>query len=171
MNENHPIEGLMKSAMNSIKEMVDVNTIIGEPIKTSDNTIIIPVSKVSFGFAAGGSEFNMGTLEEHKRKDKDEEAKYKLPFGGGSGAAVTISPVAFAVISQDMVRILPIDHFSALDKIVDYIPDLLKQAKCIIDKNFNSKLKNQNEKDSAKLVNKKNKKIETNEVKEILEDE
>ena len=57
MNETHPIEGLMKTAMNSIQDMVDVNTIIGEPIETSNNMVIIPISKVCFGFAAGGSEF------------------------------------------------------------------------------------------------------------------
>lgn len=86
MNETHPIEGLMKSAMNSIKDMVDVNTIVGEPIETSNNMVIIPISKVCFGFAAGGSEFNNETVNEYKKKDKEEEAKYRLPFGGGSGA-------------------------------------------------------------------------------------
>lgn len=57
MSEQHPIEGLMVTAMNSIQDMIDVNTIIGEPIETSNNIVIIPISKVSFGFAAGGSEF------------------------------------------------------------------------------------------------------------------
>ena len=60
----HPIEGLMNTAMNSIKEMVDVNTIIGEPIETSNNIIILPISKVGFGFAAGGSEFKGETINE-----------------------------------------------------------------------------------------------------------
>lgn len=83
MNE-HPIEGLMLTAMNSIREMVDVNTIIGEPIETSNNIIIIPISKVGFGFAAGGSEFKDETIDEYTKKDKDESIQYKLPFGGGS---------------------------------------------------------------------------------------
>ena len=82
----HPIEGLMHTAMNNIKDMVDVNTIIGEPIQASNNTVIIPISKVSFGFAAGGSEFKGETIDEYNRKDKDEQIQYRLPFGGGAGA-------------------------------------------------------------------------------------
>lgn len=84
--EEHPIEGLMLTAMNSIRDMVDVNTIIGEPIETSNNIIIIPISKVGFGFASGGSEFNTETIDEYRKDDKDEQIHYKLPFGGGSGA-------------------------------------------------------------------------------------
>ena len=82
----HPIKGLMRTAMNSIQDMVDVNTIIGEPIETSGDVMIIPISKVCFGFAAGGSEFNTETLDEYKKKDEEEEMQYRLPFGGGSGA-------------------------------------------------------------------------------------
>ena len=85
MNE-HPIEGLMTTAMNSIQDMIDVNTIIGEPIETTTNIVIIPISKVSFGFAAGGSEFSGETIDEYSKKDKEEEIQYRLPFGGGSGA-------------------------------------------------------------------------------------
>ena len=68
-SENHPIDGLMSSAMNSIKEMVDVNTIIGNPVNIPDGTVIIPISRVSFGFAAGGSEFNEETIEEYTNKN------------------------------------------------------------------------------------------------------
>lgn len=84
--KEHPIEALMEIAMNNIQDMVDVNTIIGAPIDINDNISIIPISKVSFGFVAGGSEFNEETIEEYNRKDKDEEIIYKNPFGGGSGA-------------------------------------------------------------------------------------
>ena len=79
---NHPIEGLMLTAMNSIKDMVDVNTIIGDPIQISNSTVVIPISKVSFGFAAGGSEFKGETIDEYNKKDKDEQIQYRLPFGG-----------------------------------------------------------------------------------------
>ena len=89
MNE-HPIEGLMTTAMSSIQDMIDVNTIIGDPIETSNNIIIIPISKVSFGFAAGGSEFNGETLDEYKKIEKGEQIQYKLPFGGGAGAGEPI---------------------------------------------------------------------------------
>ncbi len=84
---SYPIEGLMNSAMNSIREMIDVNTIIGDPIETSNNIIIIPVSKVNFGFAAGGSEFKVKGLPDKKEKsDEENDEKVRLPFGGGSGA-------------------------------------------------------------------------------------
>lgn len=124
MNE-HPIEGLMTSAMDSIRNMIDVNTIIGEPIETISNVIIIPVSKVGFGFAAGGSEFKGEAINEYNKKEKEEQIQYKLPFGGGSGAGVSINPVAFIVIQENNVRLLPIEHCSSIDRLLDYIPDFM----------------------------------------------
>ena len=121
----HPIEGLMLTAMNSIKDMIDVNTIIGEPIETINNVIIIPVSKVGFGFAAGGSEFKGEAINEYNKKEKEEQIQYKLPFGGGSGAGVSINPVAFIVIQENNVRLLPIEHCSSIDRLLDYIPDFM----------------------------------------------
>ena len=76
----HPIDGLMITAMNSIQDMVDVNTIIGEPIQVSNNTVIIPVSKVCFGFAAGGSEFKGETIDQDRKVEKQVEVQYRLPF-------------------------------------------------------------------------------------------
>ena len=125
--ENHPIEGLMLTAMNSIENMIDVNTIIGEPIETSNNIVIIPISKVCFGFAAGGSEFKGETINEYSKKDKDEKVQYRLPFGGGSGATVSINPIAFIIVENDKVRLLPVTHTSCLDKILDYVPDLFER--------------------------------------------
>ncbi len=84
----HPIENLMNTAMNSIKDMIDVDTIIGDPIQASNNTVIIPISKVGFGFAAGGSEFRGETLDEYTKRDKEEQVQYRLPFGGGAGAGL-----------------------------------------------------------------------------------
>ena len=159
MNEPHPIEGLMKTAMNSIQDMVDVNTIIGEPIETSNNMVIIPISKVCFGFAAGGSEFSCETVNEYKKKDKEEEAKYRLPFGGGSGAGVSISPVAFIVVMQDSIKILPIEHTSAIDKLIDYVPDLMQRINNVVDKSIDTKIK---EKNSAKENSKKQETQTTN---------
>ena len=124
----HPIEGLMTTAMNSIQDMVDVNTIIGEPIETSNNIVIIPISKVSFGFAAGGSEFKGETIDEYKKVEKEEAIQYRLPFGGGAGAGVSINPIAFLVITNDNVRLLPVNHSSSIDKLLDYIPDLMERA-------------------------------------------
>lgn len=137
--DEHPIEGLMLTAMNSIREMVDVNTIIGEPIKTPNNIIIIPVSKVGFGFAAGGSEFKGETIDEYSKRDKEEQIQYRLPFGGGSGAGVSICPVAFLVVQGECVKLLPVEHNSAIDKLLDYIPDLIEKANNILDKQINNK--------------------------------
>lgn len=139
MNE-HPIEGLMNTAMNNIRDMIDVNTIIGEPIETFNNTIIIPVSKVGFGFAAGGSEFKGETIDEYSKKEKEESIQYKLPFGGGSGAGVSITPVAFLVIQSNCVKLMRVEHGSSVDKLLDYVPDLIEKANCFIDKTMNEKI-------------------------------
>ena len=133
MNE-HPIEGLMITAMNSIQDMIDVNTIIGEPIETSNNIVVIPISKVSFGFAAGGSEFKGETIDEYSKRDKEEEIQYRLPFGGGSGAGVSINPIAFLVIQPEGVRLLPVNYTSAIDKLLDYVPDLMDKVNCVVNK-------------------------------------
>lgn len=135
----HPIEGLMLTAMNSIKDMVDVNTIIGEPIQASNNTVIIPISKVSFGFAAGGSEFKGETIDEYNKKDKDEQIQYRLPFGGGAGAGVSINPIAFLVVQSNVVKLLPVDHSNTFDKILDYVPDIIEKMNCMMDKCLQNK--------------------------------
>ena len=130
----HPIEGLMTTAMNSIQDMIDVNTIIGEPIETSNNIVIIPISKVSFGFAAGGSEFKGETVDEYRKREKEEEVQYRLPFGGGAGAGVTINPIAFLVIQGENVKLMPVNYSSSIDKLLDYIPDLLDKTNNMINK-------------------------------------
>lgn len=135
----HPIENLMNTAMNSIKDMIDVNTIVGEPIQASNSTVIIPISKVGFGFAAGGSEFRGETVDEYKKKEKEEEVQYRLPFGGGAGAGVSIAPVAFLVVQTNTVKLLPVDHNSCLDRLLDYIPDLIEKANTMLNKQMQNK--------------------------------
>jgi len=139
MEEQHPIENLMVTAMNSIQDMIDVNTIIGEPIETSNNIIIIPISKVGFGFAAGGSEFKGETIDEYTKRDKEEAIQYRLPFGGGSGAGVSISPVAFLVVQQNNVKLLPVEHSSCIDRLLDYVPDLMEKVNSYLNKNMQNK--------------------------------
>lgn len=138
MNE-HPIENLMITAMSSIQDMVDVNTIIGEPIETQVGITIIPISKVGFGFASGGSEFRGETLKEYNKKDKDEEIQYKLPFGGGAGAGVSINPVAFLVVQEGNVKLMPVDHDSCFDRILDYVPDLMQKINEMFNKSIQEK--------------------------------
>lgn len=137
----YPIEGLMNTAMNSIKEMIDVNTIIGEPIETSNNIVVIPVSKVNFGFAAGGSEFYGKVEKKSSIKNESEDQKdgkqARMPFGGGSGAGVSINPIAFIVVQSTGVKLLPVEHSSSLDKLLDLIPDFVDRINQIIDKQAN----------------------------------
>ncbi len=161
----HPIEGLMTTAMNSIQDMIDVNTIIGEPIETSNNIAIIPISKVSFGFAAGGSEFKGETVDEYRKREKEEEVQYRLPFGGGSGAGVTINPIAFLVIQGENVKLMPVNYSSSIDKLLDYIPDLLDKTNNMINKciqkpkdkeKTNEEIKNKEQKKSEKVKMDKN---------------
>lgn len=172
----HPIEGLMITAMNSIQDMVDVNTIIGEPIETTNGIVIIPISKVSFGFAAGGSEFKGETIDEYTKKDKEEAIQYRLPFGGGSGAGVNINPMAFLVIQENTVKLLPVNHTSSLDKLLDYIPDIVEKANSIIDKTLQNKKEEKNEEKNNIKTNKedeistKNKKRKTRTIKDSVYD-
>ena len=151
----HPIQGLMMTAMNSIKEMIDVNTIIGEAIETNNNIIIIPISKVGFGFAAGGSEFKGETINEYSKKDKDEQIQYKLPFGGGSGAGVSITPIAFLIVQNNNVKLLPVSHASSIDRLLDYVPDLVEKTNALLNKQLNN----------MKEDKKENKKLEQMKIK------
>lgn len=118
----HPIETLMKTAMESIKEMVDVNTVVGDPVETPEGSIIIPISKVSAGFAAGGGEF-----ETSGKGGNPENASF--PFGGGSGAGVSVKPVGFLVSSGREVRLLPVDGNAIFDHLIDTVPKLLNQIR------------------------------------------
>ena len=165
----HPIEGLMTTAMNSIQDMIDVNTIIGEPIEASNNIVIIPISKVSFGFAAGGSEFKGETIDEYKKVEKEEQIQYRLPFGGGSGAGVTINPVSFLVIQSNNVKLIPINHSSSIDKLLDYVPDLIEKTNCIMNKMMNNN-KQETEKTLKQLQNKNKKEVIRNKPKKIEEE-
>lgn len=153
--KEHPIEGLMTTAMNSIQDMIDVNTIIGEPIETSNNIVIIPISKVAFGFAAGGSEFKGETVDEYTRKEKEEEIQYRLPFGGGSGAGVTINPIAFLVIQPSGVKLMPVNHSSSIDKLLDYMPDLMEKTNSMMNRMMQTK-KEETQKIITTMQKKKN---------------
>lgn len=130
---DHPIEGLMKTAMESIKEMVEVNTVVGDAVEAPDGTVIIPISRVACGFAAGGSEFNPVATE------KSEASK--LPFGGGSGAGVSVQPVGFLVVGNGQVRLIPADGKNAfIERIVETAPQVVEQIQGMFkDKSNNTK--------------------------------
>ncbi|PAD79678.1 GerW family sporulation protein [Paenibacillus campinasensis] len=126
----HPIQGLMQTAMENIKGMVDVNTIVGDPVNTPDGSVILPISKVAFGFAAGGSDYNVEAGGDHRSSaDHSSMDHNELPFGGGSGGGVTISPIAFLVVGKDGVHIVPLDNQTHLfERIIDATPYLLEQV-------------------------------------------
>lgn len=111
----------MKTAMESLKDMVDVNTVIGDPVETQDGAVIVPVSRVAFGFAAGGSEFEPAGHE--------DEPGVGHPFGGGSGAGVSVQPVGFLVVSKDQIRMLPVDGGQPVNRIIDMAPQLIEKLK------------------------------------------
>lgn len=124
---DHPINGLMDTTMRKIKELIDVNTIIGDPITTPDGTTIIPVSKVTYGFASGGSDLPT-------KKDNREL------FGGGSGAGVTIQPIGFLTISKGNVKMLPIEKYDGpADRIVGMIPEAFDKISSFIKKDNKDK--------------------------------
>lgn len=113
------IENFMNEAMNNLKQMVDVNTIVGDAVTSPDGTTVIPVSKVAFGFGGGGSDFASKPAD-----TKDE----KSMFGGGCGGGVSVNPVAFLVIKNDNIRLLPVsDSMSTVDRIVDMVPEILSK--------------------------------------------
>ena len=117
----HPIQGLMNITMDKVRQMADANTIIGKPIKTDDGTTIIPVSRISLGFGTGGSDF-----------DGKNSANKEL-FGGGSGAGVSIRPVAFLVIKDGMVRTVQLaDPSNSIDRALNMLPELVDKLVSLI---------------------------------------
>ncbi|MFB5550348.1 GerW family sporulation protein [Bacillus cereus] len=121
----HPIENLMKTAMTNLKEMVDVNTIVGSPVSTADGNVVLTVSQVAFGFGAGGSDFKGGFITEKHNggQNQHKENKQGHPFGGGSGAGVSISPVAFLVVGSNGVQVLHLNSSTHLiEKALNTVP-------------------------------------------------
>ena len=128
----HPVNDLMSSTMEKIKAMVDANTVVGQPIVTGEVTII-PVSRVSFGFASGGSDF----------ASKHQKPGGGNAFGGGSGAGVNVEPIAFLIVRGENVRLLPVIPPSGpIDRAIDVVPE-------VVDKITNFVEKQQEKKDNA----------------------
>ena len=119
----HPIQGLMNVTMDKIRQMADSNTIIGKPIRTDDGTTILPVSRISFGFASAGTDF-----------DGKNTANKDL-FGGGSGAGVNIQPVAFLVVKDGCVRTIQLsDGSNTIDRALTMLPELVDKVSALLKK-------------------------------------
>lgn len=123
---SHPLGNMMDTTMSKIRDMIGANAIIGDPIRTPEGVTILPISKVSFGFAGGGSDF----------VPKQLPAERENPFGGGSGAGVTITPIAFLILHGEQVRMMPIatPAASTADRIVEQLPDLLDKLSDFLEK-------------------------------------
>ena len=121
MSQKLPI--MLETTIQKIKEMVDVNSVIGQPITTPDGVTIIPVSRVSVGFGGGGSDFN-------GKSDKEN------PFGGGVGGGVKVSPICFLIVKDGNVRMLPVASApnTTSERIVEMVPDLLDKISAMLDK-------------------------------------
>ena len=123
MPGNHPIEALMKTAMESIKQMVDVNTVIGDAVETTDGTVIIPVSQVGCGFAAGGGEYDF--------RNSQQQAQ---PFAGGSGAGVSVRPMGFLVVRKQDVRLIAVDGNQMAERLLDLAPQIMDKIQTMLGK-------------------------------------
>ena len=123
--KEHPLNDLMGSTMERLRSMVDVNTVVGEPILAGEVTII-PVSMVSVGFASGGSDF----ASKNQRPEQDNS------FGGGSGAGLKITPVGFLIVRGENVKLLPVmpPPGGAIDRAVDMVPDLVDKVTSFVEK-------------------------------------
>ena len=142
--ETHTIESIMNATMENIRDMVDVNTVIGEPVTANDGTTVIPISRVSFGFVAGGGEYEMsgkkpaqngggqnGQSAQNGQNGQGGQAakNQEMPFAGGAGAGVSVSPVGFLVVSSEQVRLLPVQPYAPLDRIIELAPQMVGDFK------------------------------------------
>ena len=120
---NHPINEVLQTTMNKIREMVDANTVVGQPITTQDGVTLIPVSRLSFGFATGGSDFG-------------KTPNVTKNFGGGAGAGVNVIPVAFLVVKDGSVRMLSVapPPGDTVSRVVDLVPEMFEKVTGYIDK-------------------------------------
>ena len=116
--EKKPIESVMRTAMESIRDMIDVSTVIGEPVLAQDGATVIPVSRVSFGFAAGGADCLQA-----------DRMTMEKPFAGGAGAGVSVQPVGFLVVEEGKVRLLSAQYGAPIDRLIEMIPNLIEEGK------------------------------------------
>ncbi|MHB1315232.1 MAG: GerW family sporulation protein [Christensenellales bacterium] len=125
----HPIENIMQTTMENIKGMIDVNTIVGSPVITQQGDVIIPISKVSFGFVSGGGEYNSTPRPQTKNHNEMDFSENAYPFAGGSGAGISLNPMAFLVLHGDDVKLLPVNYNTIYDRVVESVPRVMEELK------------------------------------------
>lgn len=123
-----PVENLMRTTMDSIKNMIDVNTVIGDPVETKDGMVAIPISRVCYAFVAGGGDLAKSCSE---KQDKDP-LDNSYPFAGGSGAGVTVTPIGFLTATNGQLRMLPVAYNNTIDKVIDMVPNFIENIETMI---------------------------------------
>jgi sporulation protein YtfJ len=127
----HPIEQIMQTTLENLKDMIDVNTIVGDSMVMADGTMIVPVSKVCLGFISGGGEYPKKEGGKPSPSDSGSEEK-KLPFAGGAGVGVNINPMAFLVVSKGKVQLLPVEGSTPYDRLAELIPRIFADVKELV---------------------------------------
>ena len=129
--QNHPINEVLQTTMSKLREMVDANTVIGQPIVTQDGVTLIPVSRLSFGFATGGSDFG-------------KTPNVGKNFGGGAGAGVNVVPVAFLIVKDGTVKLLPVapPPGDGVSRAVELVPEMFDRITGFVEKRSEAKEKN-----------------------------
>jgi len=122
----HPVENIMKTTMEQLKAMADVNTIVGNPILTAGETMILPVSKLSMGFISGGGEYGSEKKLTPIQRSAEEMKEYSsYPFAGAAVAGMTITPLAFLSVNNGCVKVMPADYDTTFDRAVEMLPELI----------------------------------------------
>lgn len=129
---SHPIENIMKTTMEQIKQMVDVNTIMGNPIMTDSKNMVLPVSKVSLGFLSGGGEYGQSSPVRRSGEAVDATAEERYPFAGSTVAGMSLTPMAFLAVSNGEVKVLPAHYNCTLDRIIEMVPQAVTEVERIV---------------------------------------
>ena len=121
----HPIENIMETTMDKLREMVNVNTIVGDPVLITGQTMILPVSKVSLGFVSGGGEYQSSGAGVKRAGEELDALMGKYPFAGAAAAGLTLNPTSFLSVNGNKVRVLPAQYKDGLDRAVELLPELM----------------------------------------------
>ncbi len=121
----HPIENIMETTMDKLREMVNVNTIVGDPVLITGQTMILPVSKVSLGFVSGGGEYQSSGASVKRAGEELDALMGKYPFAGAAAAGLTLNPTSFLSVNGNKVRVLPAQYKDGLDRAVELLPELM----------------------------------------------
>ncbi len=132
-----PIENLMQISMEQIRKMVDVNTIVGEPIFSAGETMILPVSKVCLGFLVGGGEY--GNMSAAKKCADEAQGDGKYPFAGATAVGMCITPLAFLTVEEGNVRVLPANQKTPTERLIDIIPQAVKSIEKFVQSGIDCK--------------------------------